>query len=1142
MYKKLLFLLVLLCAAANAQQLNKTQQALNNAGKSFFIQNKGQWNSEVKYLARIGGMNVWITNSGVVYDYYRITKKPVETKTKKMNRLQKMIDENKNTTIQGHVVKMQLVNVEKDVIYAGNNQREGYYNYFIGNDQSKWASNVPLYDNVELQGVYKNIDVKYYYDNGLLRYDYKAKLGADLSQIKLRFDGQEGISINSNGELILKTSLGEVTNGKIYAYQMEGETQKEVECKFEQRENGSIGFKAGEYDAKKELIIDPLVYSTFIGESVNFEGDRGDWGNAIAIDVSGNAYITGITTSSNYPTTSGAYQTTFLSGMDAFVTKLNSTGSALVYSTYLGGSSSYNRWGIGHLATSIAIDAIGNAYITGGTLSSNYPTTSGAYQTSGGGGFVTKLNSTGSALVYSTYVGGDTTVGLSIAIDTSGNAYITGLTQSLNYPTTSGAYQTTNIGGGQDGFITKLNPTGSALVYSTFIGEPDVQENSIAIDASGDAYITGETWSSNYPTTSGAFQASYPGTVYYEGDHTGVAFVTKLNSTGSALVYSTFIGGSGNSNIGDVGDEGNSIALDANGNAYITGYTVSTNFPITNGAYQTTLGSSNGNAFITKLNSNGSNLVYSTYIGGDSSEFGNSIAIDTSGNAYITGTTTSSNYLTHLHQTTFGSGDAFVTKLNSSGNGLAYSNYIGGDSTVGSSIALDTSDNVYIAGVTTSSNYPTTSGAYQTTFGGQCDGFVTKLNISTLVQAPDWLQYTISNSGLPNNHVWGVTIDSSRNKWIGTMGGGLAKFDGTTWTVYNTLNSGLPSDSVYSISLDRSGNKWIGTTSGLVKFDGTTWTVYNTSNSGLPINNAGLAIVDGSGNMWIGTIGGGLVKFNGITWTVYNTTNSGLRNNTVWGVAVDGSGNKWVGTDGGGLARYNDTIWTVYNTSNSGLPDNRIIQIVVDGSGNLWIGTGGGLARYNDTTWTVYNTSNSGLPNNWAQYITVDGSGNKWIGTLGGLAKFDGTSWVVFTTSNSSLPSNKVNQIAIDGSGNKWMGTSAGLSVYKEGGVVTSVKEITSKNIPEAFVLFQNYPNPFNPTTTLRYALPTDSKVTLKVYNVLGQIVTTLTNGVVSAGYRSAEWNATNVASGVYFYRIEATSIGDLSKTFMQVKKMVLMK
>jgi hypothetical protein len=735
MYKRILFLLILLSALLNARQIinpNRDSspegmdfhegadrihsgQPLHQTNKSFFIRNNGQWDSDVKYFARIGGMNAWITNFGIVFDYYLIKNNFRKSAIKGIKDY-----ENKNITIQGHIVRMQLINTEKKIISVGNNQCSGYYNYFIGNDLSKWASYVPLYDNVELQGIYKNIDVKYYYDNGMLRYDYKAKPGADLSQIKFKFEGQEGISINSMGELILKTSIGNVTNGKIFAYQMEGETQKKVVCKFEQSENGTIGLKAENYNIKKELIIDPLIYSTFIG------GSNEDIGNSIAIDPGGNAYVTGATQSLDYPVTTGAYQDTLGSDIEnAFITKLDSTGSVLLYSTYLGG----NNWDQG---TSIALDAGGNVYITGATNSSNYPVTKGAYQTSLIGqmnAFVTKLNPTGSGLVYSTFLGGNGyDNGSSIAIDAGGNAFITGYTTSSNYHTTSGAYQT-NYGGNYDAFVTELNSSGDGLVYSTFIGgNGDDNGTSIALDAGGNAYITGFTTSSNYPATKGAYQAALLSS-------NGNAFVTKLNSVGSALLYSTFIGGIGNINISG-GDQGYSIAIDDSGNAYITGYTTSSNFPVTSGAFQDTLLGVNGNAFVTKLNSTGSALLYSTFIGGNNGDEGNSIALDAGSSAYITGYTTSSNFPLSsgtYQDTLLGSnGNAFVIKLNSTGSALLYSTYIGGNKDdAGNSLAIDAGGNVYVTGNTTSSNYPSTIGAYQTSYDGIGDIFVTKLNIST---------------------------------------------------------------------------------------------------------------------------------------------------------------------------------------------------------------------------------------------------------------------------------------------------------------------------------------------------------------------------------------------------------------------------
>ena len=330
---------------------------------------------------------------------------------------------------------------------------------------------------------------------------------------------------------------------------------------------------------------------------------------------------------------------------------MNSTGSGLVYSTYLGGGNYDYGWGI-------AIDGSGNAYVTGYTLSTNYPITAGAFLTTFGGNydaFVTKLNSTGSGLVYSTYIGGGgSEYGRGIAIDGSWNAYVTGNTQSTDYPITAGAFQTTFSGGSWDVFVTKLNSTGSGLVYSTYLGGSDFERGEgIAVDVSGNAYVTGVTTSTNYDITAGAFQTTFGGGTYD-------AFVTKLNSTGNGLVYSTYLGGS------DF-ERGEGIAVDVSGNAYLTGNTGSINYDITAGAFQTTFGGGSWDAFVTKLNSTASALLYSTYLGGSSDDSGPGIAVDGSGNAYVTGQTNSTDYpiTAGAFQTTFGGGgsDAFVSKL-----------------------------------------------------------------------------------------------------------------------------------------------------------------------------------------------------------------------------------------------------------------------------------------------------------------------------------------------------------------------------------------------------------------------------------------------------------------------------------------------
>jgi len=303
-------------------------------------------------------------------------------------------------------------------------------------------------------------------------------------------------------------------------------------------------------------------------------------------------------------------------------------------------------------------------------------------------------------------------------VDSSGSAYITGDTDYANFPITAGAYQTTFGGGKGDAFVSKLNVAGSALVYSTYLGgsSEDIGQG-IALDGSGSAYITGYTQSANFPTTAGAFQTTFGG----RQD----AFVTKLNTTGSALAYSTYLGGSDY-------DDGRGIALDSSGSAYVTGSTYSANFPITTGAYQMTSGGRQ-DAFVTKLNAVGGGPTYSTYLGGSSSEEGDGIAVDSSGSAYVTGSTYSANFPTTMgaFQTTIsGYTDAFVSKLNMAGSGLVYSTYLGGDDDEsGNGIAVDGSGNAYVIGDTRSANFPTTVGAYQTTGGGSFDAFVTKLNM-----------------------------------------------------------------------------------------------------------------------------------------------------------------------------------------------------------------------------------------------------------------------------------------------------------------------------------------------------------------------------------------------------------------------------
>jgi hypothetical protein len=637
------------------------------------------------------------------------------------------------------VLRMRLVGANPHARVSGLEELPGKSNYFIGNDAKKWRTNVPSYAKVKYSNVYPGVDLVYYGNQGKLEYDFVVQPGTDPRQIAL--DVGAGLApperppqavvlrVNAAGDLVVATDGGEVVFHKPIIYQPAA--YNEPRTKNEELIDGRyilagdrVTFEVASYDKTRPLVIDPvLAYSTYLGATTI--------GYSIAVDASGNAYVTGETLSTYFPVTPGAFQTGWGGGSaDAFVSKFNAAGSALIYSTYLGENDF--EYGAG-----IAVDASGNAYVSGDTSSSDFPTTPGAFQTTFGGGggfgtcpgiwsggcdpFVTKLNATGSALVYSTYLGGTgPDVGTGITVDTSGNAYVTGSTASSDFPTTPGAFQTV-YGGNGNAFVSKLNATGSALVYSTYLGGSGGDSAaSIAVGATGNAYVTGGTESSNFPTTAGAFQTTYGGTGdCYNGWSCGDAFVTQLNATGSALVYSTYLGGSS-------GDSGASIAVGAAGSAYVTGGTTSSNFPTTAGAFQTAC----CGAFVSKLNAHGSTLVYSTYLGGDS---GYGIAVDASGNGYVTGYTQSSDFPTTpgAFQTIYGgAGNAFISELNAAGSALNYSTYFGGSAGVGASaIAIDASGNVYIIGSTYDSDLPTTPGAFQTTYAtGGADAVVAKMS------------------------------------------------------------------------------------------------------------------------------------------------------------------------------------------------------------------------------------------------------------------------------------------------------------------------------------------------------------------------------------------------------------------------------
>jgi hypothetical protein len=602
--------------------------------------------------------------------------------------------------------------------FAGSNARDldatdelpGKVNSYVG-DRSEWVTGAPTFGRVGYERLWPGVDAVFYGRDGKLEYDFVVAPGADPSRIALRFSGQRRARLASNGDLLLRMPGGEtVRQTAPVSYQDVDGSRQAVDSRYVLGRGGRVRVELGDYDTTRRLVIDPvLVYSTFLG------GTSTDQGRGIAVDSTGAAYVTGSTASTDFPTTVGAYDRVPNGGLDAFVTKLDPTGSTLVYSTYLGGT-------ITDIGNAIAVDSAGAAYVTGATESSDFPTTAGAYDTGHNGnndGFVTKLGATGGTLVYSTFLGGATTEeGRGIVVDPAGAAYVGGYTNSTNFPATPGAYDTSH-NGGEDVFAAKLNPAGSALEYATYLGGAENDRaNDIAIDASGAAYLTGIAVSTVFPTTAGAYDTTRNDPI--QGD----VFAVKFGSTGSTLVYSTLIGGT-------ISETGNGIDVDAAGAAYLAGRTSSTDFPTTLGAYDTTPNGAD-DVFAVKLASSGSTLVYSTYIGGPGTDQANGLDVDPSGAAHLVGlaragypTTANAPQPTHAGGAT---SDAFVTKLNTSGSGLASSTFLGGTGTdQGLGIAVDPSGASYATGTTAGLGFPTTLAAYDTTASPN-DAFVSKLS------------------------------------------------------------------------------------------------------------------------------------------------------------------------------------------------------------------------------------------------------------------------------------------------------------------------------------------------------------------------------------------------------------------------------
>ena len=695
-----------------------------------FEANKGETDPRVKFLAHGRGYALFLTNCEAVLEL--ATMQPGDNGASRDQVSARVPPARAHWQRHEAVLRMKLLGANPAPFVTGVEELPGKSNYFIGNDPKKWRADVSNYARVRYEGVYPGVDLIYYGNEEQLEYDFVVAPGSDPKAITWDLESSADskfvpVKIAANGDLVVGVHGQEIRFHKPVAYQ-EGSitgsisnlpSRQFVDAHYVLKSQNQVGIALSHYDPARALIIDPVIwYSTYLG------GSDLDQASGIAVDGSGNVYVTGFTQSLDFPDVNqipGACNGGCGNGnVVAFVTKINAPGTALLYSTYLGGSS-FNQ------GYAIAADSGGNVYVTGLTESPDFPRVNQILEACRGrcgdgsntDGFVTKISAAGDELVYSSVIGGslnENAFGFAgIAVDGAGNAYLTGTTEGPDFPRVNqipGACLG-SCGGrnAQDGFVTKINAAGSALVYSSYVGSSGTDIGfGIAVDSSGNAYLTGLTLSSDFPRVNqipSACNGECGNSLNYD------VYVTKINAAGSALVYSSYLGGSDQ-------DYGRGIAVDASGNAYVGGRASSTDFPAV-GQIPDVCAQNSCGAFAAKINAAGNALVYSSRFGGSNGTQAHAIAVDTAGSTYLTGETQSAdfpllNQIPGACKGTCGTGanrDGFVIKINAAGTALVYSSYVGGSgddnggSFVGNSgIAVDSLHNAYLSGFTTSTDFP----------------------------------------------------------------------------------------------------------------------------------------------------------------------------------------------------------------------------------------------------------------------------------------------------------------------------------------------------------------------------------------------------------------------------------------------------
>lgn len=601
---------------------------------------------------------------------------------------------------------------------TGRNRIRARANYFTGDDPAHWRTKVPSFASVAYESLYPGVTLIFRRSGGGFEYDFVLEPHVDPREVRFRFDGASNTRIDTDGSLVVTIPGGELRQPRPFAYQ-HIPSRNRVEVEYVLDDSGAVGFAVGTYEPRTQLVIDPvIVYSTYLG------GSQQDNGFGVAVDGRGNAYVCGDTLSPGFAT-SGAAQVSLAGGRDAYVAKLDFNGG-LVYVTYLGGSQPVGG-SPGSVANGIAVDVQGCAYVVGTTKSSNFPTLSTSvppappFQSASASGgahftaFVTKLDPAGASLVYSTYLGGSVRdEGYGIAVDHHRCAYVTGATRSPDFPLSNPIMKHC---GGWDAFVTKLNPVGTGLIFSTLVGgSGNDYGKAIAVDPNLQPVITGYTESKRDFPVFNAVQPTF-------GGGASDAFVAQLTAAGTGFVFSTFLGGSGE-------DNGYGIAVDQAGDIYVTGGTKSTNFPTVAPIQPHNAGS--WDAFVTKIRAGGALFVYSTFLGGSKSDVCWGIAVDLHGRAHVVGQTSSLNFpVVNPLQAVYGGGnmDVIIARLDPAGATFEYATYLGGKGTEGGmAIALGFRDRprieaAYITGCTDSAGFPVVR-AFQPSLAGASDAFV----------------------------------------------------------------------------------------------------------------------------------------------------------------------------------------------------------------------------------------------------------------------------------------------------------------------------------------------------------------------------------------------------------------------------------